>query len=237
MMIRRRTLTPTRTRDLPLLLTTLATILALSPWRSAGAHSAEFILAKVTAREGRVELELTVDCSSENPMIASEAEAHTVLTRVLRARGSTSSSFAATVAPPRELAALAPLHFERRTQIDPEAPIPRDPTEDATKPHRLVCATWSWNCPADKITFEVPPDAGQSLILWTPAEQPGQQPRWVMLVGGDISPEIPVPRRPVSFPWLAVCACVGLVGVGVPVVRGLRRNARLSSLTCHLVEI
>lgn len=182
------------------------------------AHSSEFILAKVTPQEGRVLLELTVDYG-ENPMVASEAEARAVLAKVLRVRvgGKT-----------RELGSLASIHFERRTQIDPTAPIPKDPVEDA-KPHQLLCAQWSWKCAVNKIAFEVPQDAGQSLILWTPAKSPAETPRWVFLLGGDVSPEIAIPRSQIS-PWLVACLSVaGLVGIAAPAIRMLRRKKPAAS--------
>jgi hypothetical protein len=191
------------------LLAALAAIL-LPP--SAFGHSTEFILAKVTPQNGRVLLELTADYGG-NPMIGGETEARAVLSKVLRVR---------TGGGTWELSALAPLRFERRTQIDSAAPIPHDPISDA-EPHQILCALWSWKSAAEKIAFEVPPDAGQTLILWTPPKEPGKEPRWIILLGGDASPEIAIPHRRV-LPWLMACGSAGLVGISVPAVRMMRRK-------------
>ncbi|MEI9893744.1 MAG: hypothetical protein WDN28_07545 [Chthoniobacter sp.] len=176
---------------------------------SARAHSTDFILVKVTPHDGRIEVELTADYGG-NPMFSSEADAHSVLTKVLRveARGQT-----------RELVALAPLRFERRKQFDPTAPIPLDPAGSA-EGHQLLCASWSWKCGAETVTFEMPEDAGQSVILWTPPQAPDQQARWVFLLPGEHSPAIHIPAR--SMPsWLGASLAVGFVGVSTRICFGL----------------
>lgn len=203
-----------------------AAAVALCP-DSANAHLADFILAKVTAEKGRVDVELTADCSGGS-MIASEAEAREVLGKVLRVRANGGS---------RELGALAPLQFERRTQIDPAAPVPRDPGDDA-RPHRLLSATWSWAGEGKTVAFEVPADAGgQSVILWTPAAKEGEQPRWVMLLSGDVSPEIAIPARPVGTIAFGAGAGVLVVGAGVALLcRRKRQLADEPDQTAPLLE-
>jgi hypothetical protein len=200
----------------------LAAFAALLSPAAAFGHSSEFILAKVTPQAGRVSLELAIDCGG-HPMIRSEAEARAVLGKVLRVQ--TSGGV-------RELGALAPLRIERRTQIDPDAPIPRDP-EDEARPHQLVCALWSWKCTGQTVAFEVPPDAGQTLILWTPAKLPGETPRWVILLGGDVSPDLAIPRRQVS-PWLIAGVGAGLAGVALPAFWRMRRK---DAVTARSLEV
>jgi len=166
----------------------------------ARAHSTDFILAKVTPRNDRVEVELTADYGG-NPMFADAAEAKAVLTRVLRVRVEGQQ---------HELTELAPLRFEERTQLDPTAPIPVDPATGA-EPHRLLCAMWSWKCRASDVAFEMPKEAGQSVILWTPPAAAGTPPRWVFLLSGEVSPQITIPHAAWSGSWLT-CLSVGLVG-------------------------
>jgi len=183
----------------------------------APAHSTEFILAKVTPRPGGVTVELTADYGG-NPMFANEAEAGAVLGKVLRVHtGGTMS----------DLTALAPMRFEKRTQLDPTAPIPRD-SSTGPEPHQLLCALWAWDCAAEKVVFEMPADAGQSMILWTPVESSGKKTRWAFLLPGDVSPEIPIPERTLRVGLIAsVCCLPSLVLGGVWV---FARGSRLISI-------
>lgn len=176
---------------------------------SAHAHSTDFILAKVTAREGGVDLELTADYGG-NPMFASKAEAQEVLTKVLRARVNGADS---------NLTALAPLRFEERKQFDPTTPIPLDPATGGES-HQLLCAVWKWEGNSGKIAFHIADDSNQTGILWTPPSSAKEQPRWVFLLPGEVSPEIPIPHR--TFPlWLTAGMSVGLVGLSTRICFGL----------------
>jgi hypothetical protein len=161
-----------------------------------------------------VEVELTADYGG-NPMFADEAEARTVLSKLLRVHAGSVN---------RELTALAPLRFEERKHFDPTAPIPFDPITGA-EPHQLLCALWSWKCATGKVAFEMPKDAGQSMILWTPATAPGKPPRWVFLLPGEVSPEIPIPHW-VAPVWLRAAVSAGGLGVLIFLVRLLfQRNS------------
>lgn len=169
-------------------------------------HSTDFILVKVVPRNGLVEVELTADYGG-NPMFASEAEAQSVLTQVLEVRTDGKS---------QKLTALAPLRFEERTQFDPTAPIPLDAPGDEASRRQLLTAVWSWKSPANALSFTMPEDAGQSVILWTPPEEPGKQPKWVFILPGESSPEIKIPHRS-YFPW-AISLGVGFIGT-IAVIR------------------
>ncbi len=169
--------------------------------RCAFGHSSEFILAKVTPQPGRVDVEITADYGS-NPMIADEAEARTVLGKLL---------CVCTDGTTRELSAVAPLRFEKRTQVDPTAPLPSDPAATA-EPHQLLCASWSWECGGRSMTFSMPPEVHQSVILWTPAASAGASPRWVFMIGGDVSPPVAVAAAPIApvSPWILGGAVLGM---------------------------
>jgi hypothetical protein len=177
-------------------------------------HATDFILVKATPHEGRIDVELTADYGG-NPMFASEAEARAILTRVLRVHAGDQT---------RELSALAPLRFEQRQQFDPTAPIPLDPV-GSNEAHQLLWANWSWKCSAEKVSFEMPADAGQSVILWTPASAPGQPPHWVFLLPGESSPAIAIPPRRLPS-WLVAGLSVGLVGVSTGIGYGLAAKGR-----------
>lgn len=168
---------------------------------AARAHSTDFILVKASPRAGGIDVELTADYGG-NPMFTGVDDARGVLTKVLRVHAGGQSW---------DLGVLVPLRFEERTRFDPTAPIPLDPPGSA-EAHRLLCAKWSWNCRAEAVTFEMPAEAGQSVILWEPPAAADQQPRWVFLLPGESSPVIPIPAP--RFPsWLFASLSVGVVGV------------------------
>lgn len=196
------------------------------------AHSTDFILVKVSPHAGRVDVELTADYGG-NPMFQDRAEAQAVLTGVLRVRAGDGSS--------RELTALAPLRFEDRRQFDPSTPIPLDPAS-GSEPHQLLTAVWSWNCAAQKVAFEMPGDSNQSVILWTPPDPHSRsggagngnkssgstgagETRWVFLLPGEVSPEIPIPTRSL-IGWIVSCASAGVVGISATVGFNLASKRR-----------
>jgi hypothetical protein len=185
---------------------------SLAPLKASG-HSSEFILVKVTPENGGVQLEMTADYGG-NPMIASEEEAREALTHLFRVRIGART---------RELGALAPVRLERRAHFDPAAPIPHDPETDA-EAHQLLCGVWWWRCTAAKIAFELPESVGQSVILWTQAGG-AAKPRWVFMVGGDVSPAIVIPQRPAPIWGIAGIALVGL-GMAITLARGAGRAWR-----------
>ncbi len=78
---------------------------ALAPVAAWG-HSTDFILVKATPHAGRIEVELTADYGG-NPMFASEADARSVLARVLRVKAGGRSWDFTTLAPPSFRAAEA----------------------------------------------------------------------------------------------------------------------------------
>jgi hypothetical protein len=164
------------------------------------AHSTEFIFAKVTPGEGKVNVELTADYGG-NPMLEDETAARAILSKLLRVHLGRANT---------PLTKLTRLSFEERTQFDPSTPIPPDPVGES-HPHQLLCAVTSLQCNTDKLAFEVEMDSGQTVILWKPPESPGAQPRWVFLLPGEISPEIQLPRSPRPG-WVSACIGIGIFG-------------------------
>lgn len=167
---------------------------------SASAHGSEFLVAKALVQnDGRVLLEVTADYG-DNPMIANEAEAATVVQHVLRI-----ANGAGKLAVPR---------LERRTQPDPDSPLPPDPMM-VGKPHQLLAAVWQIAPVSEALRFEVPEDAGQSVILWTKnLLHPEEKTHWVMLVPGEQSPPIKIPK-PIRKWVLGLGAVLLAVGIFV----------------------
>jgi hypothetical protein len=200
-------------RTTALLLLTAAGLVLLAP-ADARAHGSEFIFAKLTVGLGdEVELEVTADYG-ENPMIGSEADAEDVLRRVLRVKSRTAS---------RELADVALLRYEQRTQFDATAPVPKGP-EAETKPHQLLTAVWRWRPAAATLAFEVAADMNQSVVFWAvDATVAAPDPRWLFLIAGEHTPEIPVPKaKGLGLTYLAWAAAAA-VGLAVPLVWARRR--------------
>ncbi len=196
----------------PALALPLALILSLLPASPASAHNGEFLLAKATPLAGgRVALELTLDYGN-HPLIHSEVEARAALSNLLQIQCADR---------PFELSALAPLRFERRTEVDPGCPLPSDPATDQQS-HALLTALWEWEPrPApESVRFLLPKGSPHTVVLWTPPEKE-QKTRWVMLLGGDQSPPVLLSKR--GLHWRALFMCSAAVAVLLWIAR--RRTA------------
>jgi hypothetical protein len=154
----------------------------LAPPRAL-AHAAEFFLAKLTTANGAAHLEITADYG-ENPMLGSEEAAAEALRHVLRVKLAGTS---------RELGALSPIRFEKRTRFDAGAPLPVGAAPDE-KPHRLLTAIWEWKPAGGSIAFENPRGNPHDVILWAMNPAGAKSPsKWLMMIAGDHTPPIPVP--------------------------------------------
>lgn len=179
---------------------------------SVFAHGSEFLLAKVEMmKDTSLLVEVTADYG-ENPMLSTEQEARDALKDTLNLRIGDQS---------RPLNSVVPVRFEKRTQQDPTAPLPSDPLAE-NKPHQLLTATWRWKPSEESIAFEVPAGKPHTMIMWVADEkQPEVKPKWRMLIGGDVSPPINLPRGA----WVVDKFTIGLVllVVLIAIVAGLLR--------------
>jgi hypothetical protein len=181
------------------------------------AHGSEFILAKiVTPGGGRLQLELSADYLG-NPMLGTEEAARTALAKVLAVRVGDK------VLP---IDSLAPLTFQKRADFDPDAPIPRSPA-DGSEQHAVLAASWSWKPGAESVSFEVPKGVPHSVIAWKhELGQPAAEVRWAILIEGDRSPPVAIPR-PVTSPWMiAGFGSLAAVVVVAPFAWARRRSRR-----------
>ncbi len=201
--------------DLRVRIAALGLAATLCAAHCAHGHTTDFILVKVVPGNDRVEVELTADYGG-NPMFSNRAEAQSVLTKVLEVQVQGQS---------HPLGELAPLRFEDRTQFDPTAPIPLDAPGEASR-RELLTAVWSWKSSANELFFKMPEDAGQSVILWTPPDAPGKEPKWAFILPGESSPRITLPHRS-DFAW-AVSLGVGFVGAVVALGARPRWHVRRS---------
>lgn len=188
----------------------LAATLCTAPF--ALGHTTDFILVKVIPGSDRVDVELTADYGG-NPMFPSRAEAQAVLEKVLEVEAGGADL---------KMKELAPFRFEERAQFDPTAPIPLDaPGEESRR--QLLTAVWSWKSPARELSFKMPEDAGQSVILWTPPDAPGRESKWAFVLPGESSPRVKIPHRS----WLAWGVSLGVGSVGIAVAFGTRPSWRV----------
>ncbi|MBL9115487.1 MAG: hypothetical protein JNJ83_10820 [Verrucomicrobiaceae bacterium] len=161
-------------------------VFAVLGTRSLSAHSSEFIGAKLTTGPGRqLTVEITADYG-ENPMITSLNEARTSILANLEVQ--TEAGFV-------PLDMLAPIELAKHTQPDRSSPLPTDPSDKA---HQLLRGTWKWQPPHGQkaVRFRVPEDVVHSTIFWLNDESlPQDKRKWSMLLGGDSTPEIPLPAE------------------------------------------
>jgi hypothetical protein len=188
---------------------------------SAFAHGSEFILAKMSAlADGGVQLEVTADYG-DNPMITSEGEAREAASSALRVKINGTA---------RRLTECGDFLIEKRAQLDPTAPLPRDPLNEG-KPHQLITAVWRSTGSDGEVSFEVPPENTQPVLLWK--VEPGtaaKEVRWMMLVAGETSPAVTITRAAARH-----YASAGWIGVPLLIAGGLfawtlKRRTRMQSL-------
>ncbi|CAN5788845.1 hypothetical protein BH11VER1_BH11VER1_37920 [soil metagenome] len=171
---------------------------------SAFGHGGEFLLARLSLLPNReMRLEITADYG-ENPMISSAEEAQTLIPEILKLHydGKTQS-----------LSELSAGKFEKHDKLDPTAPLPSLPGE-ADKVHELITGTWQWKASGDSLCFEVPKGNPHNVLLWvTDTQTAMEKPRWHMLIAGDVSPVIQLPRAAgfdAKFVIVTLIACMGM---------------------------
>lgn len=189
----------------------------------AQGHGCEFLFARLDVEPGgRLTLQMTADYGG-NPMLPDEEAAKSALMDALRVRAAGEG---------RRLDELARLHFEKRGQWDPETPASFAPPEDGT-PHRLLTATWSWHADVDALAFEVPRQNVHDVLLWTTHLRASEgDPKWMLLIGGESSPEIALVAAQDGGGWqragMIIAACFCLLGLWGAAVRSrkTRRGAQ-----------
>lgn len=163
------------------------------------AHGSEFLGAKLRVLPSReLVLEVTADYG-ENPMIASREEAREALLHLLSLEVAGGK---------RLLRELAPLAFEERKQPDADSPLPTDATGKA---HQLLTAIWRWRPPEEleAVRFQVPEAVNHATVFWL--EEPGVQKekkKWSMLLGGDSTPPVVLPKVTDSRLWAVFAAII-----------------------------
>lgn len=207
-----------------------AALVGLLPQQACG-HGSEFMLAKLIVQPGVVRLEITADYG-ENPMLSGEEDARESLQHLILARAG-GDAF-------RSVSELAPLKFEHRDQLDPDIPLPADPTA-ADKPHRLLTSMWEWSPPSPDITLQVDERTIHNVLLWTaPDGSKDNQAHWTVLTGGDRSPVIDVPPSGRVWDWsrlaagaeapsLLLAGCLGVLAPGLWLVRRRTRPRKGAS--------
>lgn len=186
----------------------LAVALAVSAPGAARAHGMEFLLARLDLSPGQVRIELTADCEG-NLMLPDAATARAAMQRLfhVRPRG----------APEAGWQAFAPLRFEERERLDPESPLPPDPTWDG-RPHQLLTAVWEWR-PPEGTAFQLALPRGEphDALLWRRSPDSTQPVQWKMLIAGDATDWLEVPSASllgrIRLPEML--AASGLIGLGI----------------------
>ncbi len=151
----------------------------------AKAHGTDFLLAKLTLAADELRLEITADCEG-NPMIADRAQAAAILPAALQIHvGEVTQG----------IAQLGDVRLEDRAEFDETAPLPPG-TIDNSVSHQLLTALWHWKPTSDSVRISVPKGSKHDVLLWiVDPTKPNAEPRWMMLLGGDVTPPILMPGR------------------------------------------
>ena len=181
----------------------LAVLLIAMPSLAPG-HGSDYLGAKLSwSASGSAHLEISADYG-DNPLLADEAAARKALTRCLEIE---------TPIGWRSLEDLAPFIWEKRDQPDRSSPLP---TDETGKPHQILTAQWRWSPSSDlnELRFRGHPQLIQSLVFWL--YEPGTEPqrtRWSMLLNGDETPVITLPRTSTTTWELISYLSLGIVAL------------------------
>ena len=160
----------------------------------ASAHNGEWLLAKCTIDVGNsVTLTVTADAEA-NPRIHDEAV-------LLRDTKDLMKLHYRTANGNREVAVPATVVSSTSERLDPAAPLGHTP-EELAKTYRLLHASTTFTLPPERFTIKLPAGSPHTVVLWLVDERlTKQEPRWVMLIGGDESPLIEVNPEKEGRPW------------------------------------
>ncbi|MBX7206947.1 MAG: hypothetical protein K1X78_01440 [Verrucomicrobiaceae bacterium] len=181
----------------------------------ASAHGTEFLLGKLTIAPGAMRLELTADCDA-NPMIADRKEAAEILPGALQIQIGDEA---------KPLESLAPIRLEDRTKFDESAPLPPGAFDNSID-HQLLTAEWQWEPDRKSVRFAVPKASKHDVLLWVvDTGNPAADPRWMVLLGGDVTPEVMLPVQARGWRIGPAWMLAGIVST-VVLAAGARRGWR-----------
>jgi hypothetical protein len=161
----------------------------------ASAHNGEWLLAKCTiGADNSVTVRITADADA-NPRIKTEEDLVRETKGLLLVHdGKTTTDF---------LTLANRIDRGVDDRLDPAAPLGHTP-EELAKAYTLLKLTAQASLTPRKFTLRLPENSPHTVILWLVDERLEQQePRWVMLIGGDESPLIEADRRTIEDdrPW------------------------------------
>ena len=161
----------------------------------ASAHNGEWLLAKCTiGADNNVTVRITADAEA-NPRIKTQEDlVRETKGLLLLHDGQTTTDF---------LRQASQVDLGVDDRLDPAAPLGHTP-EELAKSYTLLRLTARASVTPRKFTLRLPENSPHTVILWLVDERLEQQePRWVMLIGGDESPLIEADRsiKDEDRPW------------------------------------
>ena len=161
----------------------------------ASAHNGEWLLAKCTiGADNNVTVRITADAEA-NPRIKTQEDlVRETKGLLLLHDGKTTIDF---------LRQASHVDLGVDDRLDPAAPLGHTP-EELAKSYTLLRLTARASVTPRKFTLRLPENSPHTVILWLVDERLEQQePRWVMLIGGDESPLIEADRsiKDEDRPW------------------------------------
>ena len=152
----------------------------------ASAHNGEWLLAKCTiAEDNSVTVRITADAEA-NPRVKTQEDlVRETKGLLLVYDGKTTTDF---------LLQASRVDLGVDDRLDPDAPLGHTP-EEMAKSYTLLKLTARASVTPRKFTFRLPEGSPHTVILWLVDKRlEKQEPRWVMLIGGDESPMLETDR-------------------------------------------
>jgi hypothetical protein len=166
-------------------------------------HGLEFLTAKLTLLpEYHVRVEVTADYAG-NPLVTDETAAREAVTNPLHVRVGDAWVPLMTMGRP-----VLSIHADWASCAPPSLPPPPDDAE-----HALVTATWEWKHPAETVSFTVPKGNIHDVFLWqAETSKSPAAPRWMLLLAGDVTKEMPLEPGRLWERMVAIFACFMIAG-------------------------
>lgn len=164
----------------------------------ADAHGTDFISARLIQQADVITLRLGVDYLG-NPMIPDEAAARAALEKALLVQRDDRAV---------PFTTLSKLKLETSSEWEDTLPASLQPADDG-QPHLRMIGTWTWKADAERIRFQVEHGSRNDVLLWKAKADGGIESS--LLLSGDSSPALVIPRPRSTWPLLAPLLVVGLL--------------------------
>lgn len=184
------------------------------------AEAGQFLVVRMDVTPPKIRLEIVAEYGENSQLKDEKAAGEAIHKSFLVQQGGKFS----------QLFQLAPLKMVKRKSWDSAGPDLYPSSPDG-QPPQLLAGVWEWRPPEDTLKLHVPKEPQQDVLLWTLEKNPpAKQPKWLMLIAGDTSPEITVGGAAYRWDLIIRVGFVFLVLLGWSLMKMQKRGLKRRSL-------